>query len=349
MVSSNEGWAVGTQSGSPQAGIILHYTNTGGVGTWATFPAPSTPASIPGLNSVFMLSQNEGWAVGKNATILHYTVSGGIGTWNLVTVSGSPGLSTDASLNSIFMLSPTSGFAVGGISVPGFTDGPVIIYWDGTKWTPIATPTIPGGITATGHTSGILTSVFFTGPNDGWAVGYPVILMANILHWDGYSWSHVTLSPALARRDSTNTHISLHDIAQQWLDRGSLTRFPARQPAMHPVTWQLLQWPGLQTTPVYNAEIRTVWRHFLHDYDRYVSVNNFNFYGCNRFNDNGHNDDFIGAARCRHNFYQSSRQSGQPGAGSKCHYPLSGSTRRNERSGHRDFLDSTWDIFGHCR
>jgi hypothetical protein len=124
-------------------------------------------------------------------------VTGGVGTWNVVSVSGTPGLSTEANLNSVFMLSPTSGWAVGGIAVPGITDGPIIIYWDGTKWTPVAAPTIPGGITATGHTSGVLKSVYFTGPNDGWAAGYPGKLVANVLHWNGFSWNHVTLSPAL--------------------------------------------------------------------------------------------------------------------------------------------------------
>lgn len=199
MVSSNEGWAVGQSSTPTPSGIILHYTVTGGVATWAIFPSPSSPPStpIPGLNSVFMLNQNEGWAVGNNATILHYTVTGGIGTWNVVTVSGTPGLSPDANLTSIFMLSPTSGWAVGGISVPSITDGPVIIYWDGTKWSPVATPSIPGGITPTGHTSGLLKSVYFTSPTDGWAVGYPGKLVATILHWDGFSWNFVTLSPSL--------------------------------------------------------------------------------------------------------------------------------------------------------
>ena len=139
-----------------------------------------------------MLNANEGWAVGNNATILHYTVTGGVGTWNVVAVSGRPGLSMDANLTSVFMLSPTSGWAVGGISEPGITDGPVIIYWDGTKWSPVATPSIPGGITPTGHTSGILKSVYLAAPNDGWAVGYPGKLVANILHWDGISWNHVT-------------------------------------------------------------------------------------------------------------------------------------------------------------
>ena len=60
-----------------------------------------------------------------------------------MTVSG---LTTKANLNSIFMLSPTKGWAVGGnpTTFPP-PEGPVIIYWDGTHWTNVATPTIPGG------------------------------------------------------------------------------------------------------------------------------------------------------------------------------------------------------------
>ena len=215
MVSSNEGWAVGEQAPtcnmqvapfappSPTCyptGIILHYDVSGGVGTWAIFPAPTSPAPIHGLESVFMLSPNEGWAVGDNATILHYTVSGGTGTWNLVSVSGTPTISTDANFTSIFMLSPTSGWVVGGNTWQAgnsFSAGPAILYWDGTTWEPVAVPSIPGGITSTGHTTGMLKSVFFTAPDDGWAVGFPGEFQANILHWDGFSWQHVTLSPAL--------------------------------------------------------------------------------------------------------------------------------------------------------
>ena len=212
MVGSDEGWAVGEQAASCTpvsfapgstcypTGIILHYTISGGVGTWAIFPAPTSPAPIHALQSVFMLSQDEGWAVGDNATILHYTVNGGIGTWNLVTVSGTPTLSTDANFTSMFMLSPTSGWIVGGNTWQAsgsLSAGPVIIYWDGTTWEPVAVPSIPGGITPTGHTTGVLKSVFFTAPDDGWAVGFPGKLVATILHWDGVSWEHVTLSPAL--------------------------------------------------------------------------------------------------------------------------------------------------------
>jgi len=246
MVSSTEGWAVGETAGtcttptlnvlstcSPEpAGIILHYTVSGGVGTWAVFPSPSSPTPTPPLNSIFMLSTDNGWTVGDNATILQYTVSGGVGTWNPIAISGSPTLSTDANLTSIFMLSPTSGWVVGGVqngcssSEPcetfpitsttttlsclfpapmaeecqnpsALAAGPVSLHWDGTKWEPVPMPPLPGKIESTGIESGTLKSVFFTNPNDGWTVGLPGKLTASIYHWDGTSWSVVVLSPPL--------------------------------------------------------------------------------------------------------------------------------------------------------
>ena len=209
MVSASEGWAVGEQLGVPQQlgvppktvtafGIVLHYTVTGGVGTWAIFPAPSSPSPTPPLNSIFMLGPNEGWAVGDNSTILHYTVTGGVGTWNTVSVSGTPFLTQDANFTSVFMLSPTSGWIVGGIQAEkAFSAGPVILNWDGTKWAPVATPTIPGGTSPNGRTSALLKSVFCTGADDCWTGGWPGKLVATLFHWDGISWTQVNTSPAL--------------------------------------------------------------------------------------------------------------------------------------------------------
>ena len=224
MVNANEGWAVGCQEVdagttvlqcSPPAhalrttggsGIILHYTVTGGVGTWAIFPPPTTLTPLPPLNSVFMLGPNEGWAVGDSATVLHYTVTGGVGTWNVVSVNGLPTTSTPtaavANLNSVFMLSPTSGWAVGGTpqcSTPNPTCspiGPVIIYWDGTHWTPVATPTIPGGPDSSPPT---LNSIYCAESDDCWTVGGTESgqLIAAIFHWDGVAWTDITLAPSL--------------------------------------------------------------------------------------------------------------------------------------------------------
>jgi len=53
------------------------------------------------------------------------------------------------------------------------------------------TPELPGG------GKPVLLSTYFTGPNDGWAVGTPGVLVPTILHWDGVRWMPVTLSPAL--------------------------------------------------------------------------------------------------------------------------------------------------------
>lgn len=212
MVSSTEGWAVGGAANPSAAnGTILHYTVSGGVGSWGVFPGPATNGygiPLPGLNSVFMLGPNEGWAVGDNQTILHYTVTGGIGTWNSLTVSGSPGLGLplhdDANLTSIFMLSQTSGWAVGGIQARGsFSAGPVILYWDGSKWTPVAAPVVPGGISPTGVTSATLKSVYCSGPNDCWSGGLPGKLLSTLFHWDGVAWNDVTLSPALLGQDAS--------------------------------------------------------------------------------------------------------------------------------------------------
>ena len=216
MISASEGWAVGCSGTVPQCSpiahnlrepgghaIILHYTVSGGVGSWAIFPLPTQPP-LPPLNSVFMLGTTEGWAVGDGGTVLHYTVTGGIGTWNAVAVND---LAAAANLNSVFMLSPTSGWAVGGIPVPipfAPPNGPVIIYWDGTHWTPISTPTVPGGPLQAAPT---LNSVYCTGPDDCWTVGAPgggIVagavtegIFATIFHWDGFAWTHITLAPAL--------------------------------------------------------------------------------------------------------------------------------------------------------
>ena len=200
MVSSSEGWAVGCSGAgagclstpASGTGIILHYSVSGGVGSWNTFP---TTGSLPPLTSVFMLNANEGWAVGNSGTVLHYTVMGGIGSWNVVAVGG---LDPSANLNSVFMLSPTSGWAVGGFPGPlPAPTGPLIIYWDGTHWSSVATPTIPG-VQLT--TPPILKSIYCTGVEDCWSVGAEQTtaqLLATIFHWDGFAWTHITLAPAL--------------------------------------------------------------------------------------------------------------------------------------------------------
>ena len=70
------------------------------------------------LYSVFMVSPDDGWAVGAFGTIIHWDGA----DWSNVT---SP---TTFQLNSVFMLSASDGWAVG---ISG-----TIIQWTGTEWIP---------------------------------------------------------------------------------------------------------------------------------------------------------------------------------------------------------------------
>jgi len=96
-----------------------------------------------GLNSVFMTSATDGWAVGLGGAIYHYTGGG----WSVYTTTGS-------TLNSIFMLSANEGWAVG--------NGGTIFHYSAGQW---AGPVSPG------TTSEDLRSVFMLSPTEGWAVG----------------------------------------------------------------------------------------------------------------------------------------------------------------------------------
>jgi hypothetical protein len=171
MVSADDGWAVGMswiieegrESGGP--GVIIRWNGT----SWNNVTSPTNSR----LNSVFMVSADDGWAVGYNGAIIRWNGT----SWNNVT---SP---TTSLLYSVFMVSADDGWAVG--------DPGVIIRWNGTSWNNVTSPT-----------TSLLSSVFMVGPDDGWAVGYknasPVAMISwpgVIIHWDGTSWNTVTRNP----------------------------------------------------------------------------------------------------------------------------------------------------------
>ena len=81
-------------------------------GSWSTVTSPTTNP----LESVFMVSAGEGWAVGGSGTILHY--SGG--SWNIVT---SP---TTNMLYSAFMVTASDGWVVG--------ESGTILHYTGGSW-----------------------------------------------------------------------------------------------------------------------------------------------------------------------------------------------------------------------
>lgn len=141
------------------------------------------------LNSIFMLSPNDGWAVGNNGTILYWD---GL-EWRLVQ---SP---TTLHLYSVFFPDPSNpndGWIVGRTDVAG--NFPTILHWDGIAWVQLDTTS---GISWAAGAVGDLRSLSFLSPSDGWAVG-AAGTATNIVHWSGRwgaggSWT-TKFSPDLA-------------------------------------------------------------------------------------------------------------------------------------------------------
>jgi hypothetical protein len=179
MISPTNGWAVGatyTPSTSGQEStsevLILHDHN----GHWMRMETPSKEElglPDPFLESIAMVSADEGWAVGDggyaavvpSAFILHY--SGG--KWTKFDSL------SDAELYAVQMLSPTDGWAIGAGdwgSGEGATSG-ILLHYDGTSWSPAQVPNVGG-----------LSSLDMLSATDGWATG-----VDTILHYDGQRWS----------------------------------------------------------------------------------------------------------------------------------------------------------------
>jgi photosystem II stability/assembly factor-like uncharacterized protein len=130
------------------------------IGNWVIVNSPTENW----MNSVDMVSVDDGWAVGGNGTILH---------WNgdLWSISTSP---TTNTLFSIDMISATDGWIVG--------SGGIILHWDGDVWSSISSPTTVD-----------LSSVDMLSTIDGWAVGAGKSTQDSvILHWTGDNWNIVT-------------------------------------------------------------------------------------------------------------------------------------------------------------
>jgi len=190
---------------------------------WSEITSPVTST----LNTIAMVSDNEGWAAGENGTLLHYDGT----AW--ITSS----LPITTTLFSISMSSTQNGWAVGMNTSPPYDE--ILLRYDGLQWQSIplanyawlihltdvsvpndssawisagvivCAPEIPcepaaavGGIA---HWDGSLwnymqisnvlpSSISMISDSDGWVVGTEVVqptreLRSVILHWDGSEWS----------------------------------------------------------------------------------------------------------------------------------------------------------------
>ena len=199
-LASNNVWAVGEYDNLVSGGSEDRIEHWNGV-SWSSSSA-GTILQSEGLRAVAGKTANDVWAVGSYIDAAHGNVAAteikhwdGV-SWSLVSSPNamSGGSPINSYLSSVVTLASNDVWAVGsaGTSDAGAT---LIEHWDGAQWSIVASPNVNGS------DSDGLAGVSGSGSNDVWAVGLYTSLSASggplIEHWNGSSWSIVTINPAL--------------------------------------------------------------------------------------------------------------------------------------------------------
>ena len=181
-----DAWAVGD---SYSGGAEIWHFCCGPSGTWQGPVSPE--ATDQNLESVFLVSPTEGWAVGSQSVILHSTTLGSANVWSAQTRPIQTATGPGVNLIGLSFPNGINGWAVGSSGIIINTrnatcDGAVV----GPCW---------GGNTAITRSAN-LTTVFELNQNDAWAGGYWDFTNdppagATLLHWDGQKWHRTEILP----------------------------------------------------------------------------------------------------------------------------------------------------------
>lgn len=181
-------WAVGVQATQTSNDTLaLHWNGS----SWAAVATPNPwPECEDGdilwsgnsLSAVDAVSANDVWAVGSECYSANEIIEHWNGTaWSLVANPRRPdGFDSTAALYDVDAISATNVWAVG-YSGSDALDA-LIEHYNGSTWSVV--PAAPGS-------SGYLTSVSATGPNDVWAVGSTDSGGNIVEHYNGNAWSVV--------------------------------------------------------------------------------------------------------------------------------------------------------------
>lgn len=233
-------WAVGVSmnSGGPQQTLIEHFDGT----SWSIVPSPNFGTADNGLNDVVVLSKRNAWAVGNSTstqTLIEH--------WNGVSwsLSPSPIAPATAGLQAITRVPGTKElWAVGQVQPNTLT-----LHFDGTSWSIVPSPNVNS------PQINILSSTAALSSNDVWALGTygsggnPVFLLA--LHWDGSTWSVVSMPNPGTAGNSVRAAKLIQDTNTIWavgFDGNSASAFQALIEKWDGVNWTVVSTPSTGTS-----------------------------------------------------------------------------------------------------
>ena len=173
-------WAVGYSDTKQRESktFVAHWDGS----SWQAISSPSPGRSYNVLRKVFVVSQNEAFAVGsyKDNNIEHVLVLHWDGhKWGLFKGPDLNGVS--AALVSVVAISLTNVWAVGYYKDKEQPQHPLIVHWDGKSWSTLF-------VKGSGEYMS-LNSIAAVSPSNIWAVGGAEEGRELIMHWDGRSWS----------------------------------------------------------------------------------------------------------------------------------------------------------------
>ncbi len=191
VTSTSNAWVVGDyDDGTAARTLILHWN--GSRWTEVASPNPGTGSNYDELWSTAATSASNAWAVGdywngtaKRTLILHWN-----GTrWTKVASPNAGGAASANFLDGVVATSASNVWAIGGYD-NGTATQTLILHWNGTRWTKVASPN-PGGSSNDNRVNGVVA----TSATNAWAVGYyydGTTYQTLVLHWDGTSWTKVS-------------------------------------------------------------------------------------------------------------------------------------------------------------
>jgi len=225
MVSSGDQWMVGDVAAPNIYASIARWNGV----SWAAFAAPNVPVTAD-LNSIYMLSSSDGWAVGDGGTIIRWNGS----NWNSV---GSP-VASPNDIRGVWLAASADGWAVG--------DAGRILRWNGANWNFYQTAPVAAQLNEIHGTAS--TNVFAVGNDPDGAGGQPPV----IIRWTGAAWT--SISPA-----GVADNVDLHGV---FLVSPSLAFAVGDAPPAAAATmlrWDGTLWASIASGTVVGVSLRSVW------------------------------------------------------------------------------------------
>lgn len=159
------------------------------IGPWRTVAGPAVPAGdSANLTGLAMAGPSQGWACGFTLANSSQDFSPLLAAWNghsWRTIGLSLGAGVGGRLDGLAARSATDAWAVGTAYPSSSTGQPLILHWNGHRWTRVAAPAA-GALPYTE-----LLGVAVHSATDAWAVGEatgPGVLRPVIEHWNGQRW-----------------------------------------------------------------------------------------------------------------------------------------------------------------